>query len=265
VPNPELFFREYGRGDNVLVVLHGLLGSSQNWQRAAQVLEKKYRVLVVDQRNHGQSPHTATHTFADLREDIRHFFDRQHLGKAYLLGHSMGGMAAMEFAFYYPERLAGLIIEDMAPRAYQSSSGDILDALCAIDLDKMTSRHEVDTILAQTIKSQQTRQFLLTNLIRRDDHSFSWKANLPALQNFQREMAAYAPPLAAHFAGETLFLGGALSDYRIDHDQNVILRHFPNSNLIMIPNAGHWIHFEALEPFTDAITRFIDGGLATFD
>lgn len=265
MPNPELFFREYGRGDNVLVILHGLLGSSQNWQRAAQVLEKKYRVLVVDHRNHGQSPQTATHTFADLREDIRHFFDRQHLDRAYLLGHSMGAMAAMEFAFYYPERLAGLIIEDMAPRAYQSSSGDILNALSAIDLSKMTSRHEIDAMLAQTIKSRQTRQFLLTNLIRRDDHSFSWKANLPALQHFQREMATYEPPLSAIFTGETLFLGGELSDYRIDHDQDVILRHFPNSKLIMIPNAGHWIHFEALEQFTGAITRFIDVGLAVFD
>ncbi|MDZ7342976.1 MAG: alpha/beta fold hydrolase [candidate division KSB1 bacterium] len=265
MPTVELFFREYGCGEKVLVILHGLLGSSQNWQRAAKTLGEKYRVLVVDQRNHGDSPHTPSHTFADLREDIRYFFDLQHLDTAYLLGHSMGGIAAMEFAFHYPERLSGLIIEDIAPRAYTSSSGDILQALCAMNLGEMTSRHQADAWLASTIKSRQTRQFLLTNLVRLEDHSFAWKVNLPALQQFQRERAAYQPPPSAPFTGQTLFIGGALSDYRLDHDHEVILQHFPNSKLVMIPSAGHWIHFEALEPFTRTITRFIEHGLMAFN
>jgi len=253
-----LFFREYGHHEPTLVILHGLLGSSQNWQRAAKEFEKTYRVLVVDQRNHGNSPHTDTHTFADLREDIKHFFDQQRLEKAYLLGHSMGGMAAMEFAFHYPERLLGLIIEDIAPRAYQSSSSDILRALCAIDLNTVNSREQVDAILASDIKSSKTRQFLLTNLIRRNDNTFAWKANLPVLQAHQHEIATYEPPLNANYSGKTLFIGGELSDYHIDHDHDLILRHFPNSELVMIPNAGHWIHFEALEPFSKAVLKFID-------
>jgi len=252
---PNLFFREYGNDGPALVILHGLLGSSQNWQRAAKAFEKKFRVFVVDQRNHGSSPHTETHTFADLREDIKHFFDERRLEKAWLLGHSMGGMAAMEFAFHYPERLAGLIIEDIAPRAYQSSSSDILRALCAIDLRTVTSREQVDAMLAKDIKSSKTRQFLLTNLIRREDGAFAWKVNLPVLQAFQKEMAIYEPPLGASYSGKTLFIGGALSDYRLDHDHDVILRHFPNSELKMIPNAGHWIHFEALEAFIEAVMK----------
>jgi pimeloyl-ACP methyl ester carboxylesterase len=256
-PTTNLFFRIYGHHEPAVVILHGLLGSSQNWQRAAKALEKKFRMLVLDQRNHGSSPHTETHTFADLREDIKHFLDQQRLDKAYLLGHSMGGLAAMEFAFHYPERLAGLIVEDIAPRAYQSSSNDILRALCALDLDTATSRDEVEAILAKEIKSRRTRQFLLTNLVRRDDNTFAWKVNLPVLQKFQKEMAAYEPPLAASYAGKTLFIGGELSDYRLDHDHDVILRHFPNSELVMIPQAGHWIHFEALEPFTEAVFKFI--------
>jgi len=251
-----LFCREYGNDGPVLVILHGLLGSSQNWQRAAKAFEKIFRVLVVDQRNHGNSPHAETHTFADLREDVKHFFDQQRLDKAYLLGHSMGGMAAMEFAFHYPERLSGLIIEDIAPRAYQSSSSDILRALCAVDLSAVTAREQVDAMLAQDIKSPRTRQFLLTNLIRREDNMLAWKANLPVLQEFQKEMAVYEPPLGALYSGKTFFLGGEKSDYRIDHDHDVILRHFPNSELVMIPNAGHWIHFEALEAFTEAVMNF---------
>jgi len=254
--SPILFYRDYGQGEPPLVILHGLLGSSQNWQRAAKEFEKNFRVLVVDQRNHGHSPHAASHTFADLREDIKHFFDERRLEKAHLLGHSMGGMAAMEFAFHYPERLLGLVIEDIAPRAYQSSSSDILRALGVVDLSAVTSREQADTVLAQDIKSPRTRQFLLTNLIRRADNAFAWKANLPVLQAFQKEMAVYEPPLGASYSGKTLFIGGVKSDYRIDHDHDVILRHFPNSELVMIPKAGHWIHFEALEPFTEAVMNF---------
>ncbi len=239
------------------MILHGLLGSSQNWQRAAKIFAEKCRVLVVDQRNHGNSPHTATHTIADLREDIKHFFDQQGLDRAYLLGHSMGGLAAMEFAFHYPERLSGLIVEDIAPRPYQSSSGDILRALNAVDLSAVASREEVDAILARAIPSPHTRQFLLTNLVRRDNGAFAWKVNLPSLQALQNEMAIYEPPLSASYSGKTLFIGGELSDYHLDHDHDVILRHFPHSKLVMIPNAGHWIHFEAVEEFTMTVIRFI--------
>jgi pimeloyl-ACP methyl ester carboxylesterase len=252
-----LFFRAYGHGDKTLVILHGLLGSLQNWQRAAKILGEKYHVLVVDQRNHGNSPHTSTHTFADLREDLKHFFD-QHLNQAYLLGHSMGGIVAMEFAFHYPDRLAGLIIEDIAPRGYQNSSGHILKVLAAIDFGNIKSREEVDAILSKDIKSRRTRQFLLTNLVRREDNSFSWKVNLPVLEEFQREIANYEPPLAAQYSGEVLFIGGELSDYHIDHDHDVILRHFPNSRLVMIPQAGHWIHFEAVQAFTGCVRQFLD-------
>lgn len=253
----DLFYRKYGQGAPTLVILHGLLGSSQNWQRAAKIFSEKCRVLVVDQRNHGSSPHTATHTFADLREDVKHFFDQQRLDQAYLLGHSMGGLAAMEFAFHYPERLAGLIVEDIAPRPYQSSSGDILRALGAADLRTVTSREEVEVMLAKDITSSRTRQFLLTNLVRRDDGAFAWKANLPVLQTFQQEMATYEPPSAASYTGATLFIGGELSDYRLDHDHDLILRHFSHSKLVMIPNAGHWIHFEAVEEFTEAVMQFM--------
>jgi len=251
-----LSFREYGSGGPALVILHGLLGSSQNWQRAAKALEKYFRVFAVDQRNHGSSPHTASHTCADLREDVKHFFDEQSLEKACLLGHSMGGVAAMEFAFHYPERLSDLIIADMAPRAYQSSSGDILRALSHVDLQAVTSREQVDFMLQQDIKSATTRRFLLTNLVRRADNAFAWKVNLPVLQTFQNELAAYEPPLSASYAGKTLFLGGALSDYRLDRDHDLIRRHFPNSELQMIPRAGHWIHFEALEAFANAVINF---------
>lgn len=260
----ELAFREYGRGSKILVILHGLLGSSQNWQRAAKVFAGKYRVLVIDLRNHGDSPHTPTHSFAEMREDVKGFFDRQHLEQAHLLGHSMGGGVAMEFAFHYPHRLSGLIIEDIAPRAYPNDSGEILQTLAEIDLTGISSRQQVDEQLAKKINSPVTRQFLLTNLFRKEDNSFSWRVNLPALLDFRRELSTYAPQEHTRYDGEALFIGGERSAYRIDQDRNLIVRHFPNSRLAMIPNAGHWLHFEALQAFTDMVVRFMEDGVNTF-
>ncbi len=259
-----LHFREYGRGDKTLVILHGLLGSSQNWQRAANLLGEKYRVLAVDQRNHGQSPHMPTHTPADLREDIKNFLEQQNLPQVYLLGHSMGGMAAMEFAFYFPERLQGLIIEDIAPRAYHSSSTDILTAMAELDLSAITSRQQADEQLSRKITSTTVRQFVLTNLTRQENGSFQWRVNLPALQAYEGEITSYQPPSPARFDGETLFIGGANSKYRLDHDHDLLLQHFPHSHLEMIPNAGHWIHFEAVEAFVALVQRFVDHGLQAF-
>ncbi len=259
-----LAFREYGRGEKTLVILHGLLGSAQNWQRVAKELGEKYRVLAVDQRNHGESPHHPDHSFAALREDVKDFFDQQGLQQAYLLGHSMGGLAAMEFAFHYPERLRGLLIEDIAPRPYHSSSAGILEALSALRLEGVTARQEIDAALALRIPNPVIRQFVLTNLVRTDDNMLAWRVNLATLQAFQREMASYAASPHARFPGETLFLGGATSEYHLDHEQALLLSHFPNSHLLMIPGAGHWIHFEAREAFTAAVRQFLESGLAAF-
>jgi pimeloyl-ACP methyl ester carboxylesterase len=259
-----LHFREYGGGEKTLVILHGLLGSSQNWQRAAKTLGEKYRVLAVDQRNHGASPHTPTHTLDDLREDLRDFFDQQNLASAYLLGHSMGGMAAMEFAFHFPERLEGLIVEDIAPRGYRSSSVEILAALSELDLSALTLRQQAEAQLEPRIPGAMERQFVLTNLARKDDGSYYWRANLRVLQAYNNESAKYEPPLHARYEGETLFIGGANSEYHLDQDQHLLLQHFPNSHLEMIPGAGHWIHFEAAEAFTGMVQQFVDFGLQAF-
>ena len=264
MPPIKLAFREHGRGAKTVVILHGLLGSSQNWQRAAQAIGEQYRVLVVDQRNHGESPHTATHSFAEMCGDLEQFFDEHGLQRAYVLGHSMGGGTAMEFAFRHPLRLQGLMIEDIAPRAYGTSTMEILDGLAAINLPGLRSRQQADAELAKTIPSTVVRQFLLTNLVRNEDLSFSWKMNLPVLQSAQRELAGYRPPENARYDGETLFIGGEQSAYRIDQDELLIKRHFPNSCVQMIPNAGHWLHFEALQEFTAIVKRFMSEGLERF-
>ncbi|MDZ7309586.1 MAG: alpha/beta fold hydrolase, partial [candidate division KSB1 bacterium] len=241
----KLAFREYGRGEKTLVILHGLLGSAQNWQRVAKELGEKHRILVVDQRNHGESPHHPDHSFAALRDDLGEFFDQQGLQQAYLLGHSMGGVAAMEFAFHHPGRLQGLIVEDIAPRPYHSQAAAILEALSSIKLEGLTARQQVDALLTPHLPNPVIRQFVLTNLVRSADNTFVWRVNLATLRAFQREMASYTAAPTARFTGETLFLGGGDSQYHLDHDESLLLSHFPNSHLLMIPGAGHWIHFDA--------------------
>jgi len=261
----KLSYREFGEGDDVLVILHGLLGSSQNWQRAAKELAKQYRVLAVDQRNHGDSPHTETHTIADLREDTKDFLDQHQLERVHLLGHSMGGQAAMEFAYQYPERLNKLIIEDLAPHAYEeSATADILQAMSSVPLAKMNSRQQVDDYLSDKIPSSTTRQFLLTNLDRKDDNTFEWQVNLSALKSYREEMASYQPSPNARYEGETLFIGGGRSEYHLDRDRDLILQYFPNSHLEIVRESGHWIHFEATDEFVRLVVRFVEQGLAAF-
>ncbi|MEK7730058.1 MAG: alpha/beta fold hydrolase [candidate division KSB1 bacterium] len=260
----QLHFREYGAGENTLVILHGVLGSAQNWHRVAKALGETMRVLVVDQRNHGGSPHTATHTIDDLREDLRDFFEQQKLTRAFVLGHSMGGMAAMEFAFHYSERVRGLIIEDIAPRSYRSSSVEIIAALAQLDLTTLASRQHADEELSRLIPNEVVRQFVLTNLARNAEGAWQWRMNIAALATYQHALATYEAPLHARFEGETLFIGGMRSEFHIDHFQDLILHHFPASRLEMIPEAGHWLHFEKWELFVALVRRFVEHGLMEF-
>ncbi len=261
MPGLNLHFREYGRGDKTLVLLHGVLGAAQNWQRVAKALGENYRVLAVDQRNHGSSPHTPTHTIDDLREDLFAFFEQHGLAQAYVLGHSMGGMAAMELAFHYPERLCGLIIEDIAPRAYRSTSVEIIAALARLNLSALASRQQADEELAKLIPNEVVRQFVLTNLVRGADGVWQWRMNIAALATYQHELAHYEAPLHARYMGEALFLGGARSEFHIDQHHDLILHHFPNSHLEMIGEAGHWLHFEKWELFVALVRNFVDHGL----
>jgi pimeloyl-ACP methyl ester carboxylesterase len=254
----QLNFREYGQGEHTLVILHGVLGAAQNWQRVVKALGESMRVLTFDQRNHGSSPHTSTHTIDDLREDLKDFFEQQKLAAAFVLGHSMGGMAAMEFAFHYPEHVRGLIIEDIAPRAYRSSSVEIIAALAQLDLKNLASRQQADEELARLIPNEVVRQFVLTNLVRNAGGAWQWRMNLAALATYQHALATYEAPLHARFEGKTLFLGGARSEFQIDHSHDLILHHFPNSRIEMIPEAGHWLHFEKWELFVERVRSFIE-------
>ena len=223
----KLNLKKYGADGPAVVILHGLLGSSQNWHSAATKLSHQFKILVPDQRNHGDSPH-GDHAIERLSEDVLNLLDQQNIGKTFLIGHSMGGFAAMSFAFKNPERLKGLIAVDIAPIAQLDRMDWIFEALAAVDLSAVKQRQHAEEMLTVNISSP---------LVRKDG-GFDLKES-------------------DKYEGPTLFIGGGRSEHRIAEKEELIARHFPNYQLTMIPNAGHWVHFEATEKFITIVTDFI--------
>lgn len=254
----KLNYRTYGVGPLKLVILHGLLGSSQNWHTAASKLSESFLVIVPDLRNHGESPHGA-HSIDLMQKDLLDLLDELNLAKACLLGHSMGGLVAMQFALTNAHRLQALIVEDIAPGAQMKSMAGIFNALNAIDLTKVSRRQDADEQLSKSLSSPLLRQFLLQNLKRQDDGTFGWRCNLPELHRFVQKDAPLTFDPRAHFAGPTLFIAGELSAHRIAALQERISRPFPNHQLVTIANAGHWVHFDAMPQFVQTVTEFIHG------
>ncbi|MEA3461193.1 MAG: alpha/beta fold hydrolase, partial [Bacteroidota bacterium] len=186
----ELFFRKYGEAAPPLVIVHGLYGSSDNWVSIARDLTDRFEVYVVDQRNHGQSPHDPLHDYPSMREDLRELMDAQGIKKAVLIGHSMGGKTVMSFAEAWPERVQSLISVDIAPKSYRNlalasrtaaNHSNMIEAMMKVDLLKINSREEADQALARSIGSERIRSFLLKNLRRNGDGAFSWRINLEAI------------------------------------------------------------------------------------
>ena len=260
----ELFFRKYGEGPP-LIIIHGLYGSSDNWVGIGRKLAKNFEVFLIDQRNHGRSPHSSDHTYQLLKEDLREFMDTQSIEKAIIIGHSMGGKTAMFFAADYPERVNHLIITDISPRSYKSTdSGQLLAhskiirAMYNLDFYGITSRQEIDDILAKTIPENRIRQFLLKNIKRSKDNEYSWNLNIKAIRNELANIMEGLDENQPEITGfPVLFIKGENSDYILDEDKKAILQIFPHADSETIPNAGHWLHVEQPELFLQKIKDFI--------
>lgn len=250
----KLFYKKLGEGFPI-IVLHGLFGSSDNWVSMAKRFSDKYALYLLDLRNHGQSPHSNTHDYPSMVEDLVAFVQEEKLDKAILLGHSMGGKVAMKFAVQNPTKVEKLVVVDMAPKVYKSKSKYIIEALMSLDLSQISSRDQADKLLADKIKNRAIRLFTLKNLYRNDDLSFSWRLNLESLNN-NLEKIGGAFGTEEIFDKETLFLQGEHSNYILDEDYELIKRIFPKSSIEKIPNAGHWIHTEQPELTFEKINNF---------
>ncbi len=192
----QLHYREQGQG-TPLVILHGLFGTLDNWQTLAKRWAEHHRVIAVDLRNHGRSPHTPEHTYELMSDDVRELFTQLQLETPTLLGHSMGGKVAMRFALDHPELLTRLVVVDIAPGFSTMEHQDgILAGLNAVKVETLEDRQQADEQMAQHIRQATIRQFLLKNLYRCEDHSFAWRLNLAALTTHMADVGAAinAPP-----------------------------------------------------------------------
>ncbi len=249
-----LFYRQLGAGPP-LIVLHGLFGSADNWATMARKMAPYRTVYLLDQRNHGASPHDDEFTYEAMVEDLNFFLKQHDIIKPDILGHSMGGKVAMFFAVKYPDLINKLIVVDIAPKRYPVHHDVILEGLKAIDIKNIRSRQEADEALADYVDNAGIRQFLLKNL-KRTDNGFTWKMNLDVIYN---QIANVGAGLNEddRFTHETLFVRGALSQYILDEDVPDIARHFPQFTLVTIQGASHWVHAEKPDELAATIEDFL--------
>jgi len=252
----ELSYTTRGEGPPLLL-LHGLYGSSGNLNRLARRFAERYRVIVPDLRNHGRSPHHPQMDYPAMAADVAALLDREGIGQAAVMGHSMGGKAAMTLALTQPERVAALIAADIAPVAYQHGHGSLIAALQRVEVASAGSRGEVDEALADEVPSSAVRQFLLTNLQARDGGGYEWRIPLqiladavPAIQGF--------PELAGRYDGPALFLYGTASDYFVpERHGGLASAYFPAAEQAPLEGAGHWLHAEQPDAFAEAVEGFL--------
>ena len=248
---------EIGTGPPALV-LHGLFGSGTNWRTIARRLGSRLECHLVDQRNHGRSPHARGMAYPALAADVLTYLDANRLDRAGLIGHSMGGKTAMTLALTAPERVRWLIVADIAPALSPSDHRPILQALRALGLDTLDSRVAADAALARSVADPGLRQFLLQNLVH-GDGGLRWRIDLEAIAEALPDLTGF-PPTApgAAYPGPTLFLRGERSDYLTVHHEPRIGALFPRASIDTIAGAGHWLHAEQPAAVTERIARFLD-------
>lgn len=238
-----------------LLIVHGLFGSQRNWSAIAKRLALRRQVVTVDLRNHGQSPWSPTHDYramaADLAETIA-----GHAGRMDVLGHSMGGKAAMTLALTEPDRVGRLIVGDIAPVPYDHDQMVYVDAMRALDLSGVTRRSQADAALAARVPEASVRAFLLQSLTIENGRA-EWRLNLDTLGTEMPKIMGF-PALDSRFTGPTLFLTGAGSTYVRPSHRARVLELFPAAEHQALPGAGHWLHADAPNAFVAAVERFLD-------
>ena len=253
-----LAYKKYGDGDP-LIILHGLLGSSANWHTLARsVFCRYFTVYTIDQRNHGRSPHSDRIDYPTMAADLLHFFDEHGIEKAALIGHSMGGKTAMEFALGHADRINRLLVVDVAPKKYPPRHDTILEALRSVDLSEMSSRADVDHVLSDRIPDPAIRRFLLKNLAYSSaDGTYDWEINLDAIHaNYDRINAAIEN--GRTYEGPALFVRGSNSDYISKGDESDIKKLFPEAEFATVEAAGHWVHADRPESFAEVAVGFLN-------
>jgi len=258
--NTQLNYKQFGDTNNpALFMLHGLLGSMDNWRGQAQKLSAHYHVITPDLRNHGHSPHLPGMRYKDMAEDILSLADSLDIATFDLLGHSMGGKVAMNLALNHPEKLKKLIIVDIAPKSYPLWHLPIFNALLSLPVHDIKSRKIANDMLVDAIESPVERAFLLKNLKTDGNGGYEWRCDLAEITRTYLNVANFNASKEAVFNGPTLFIKGGQSPY-LDpvEDSKIIKLLFPNATITTIDDAAHLPHIESAETFSSHINSFLE-------
>ena len=250
----KLYHRGLGQGQPI-IMLHGIFGSSDNWLTQSRMLSERYHTYALDLRNHGQSPHDEVFDYPSMVEDVLKFMKDNNIENPIVMGHSMGGKVAMNFALAYPDKLEKLIVVDIAPKSYDMQNYVVLKGLLSIPIEEVASRQQADDMLAKHVDEPDVRQFLLKNLQRQPQGGFKWKLNLPAISE---NILKIGLPLQykGTFEKPSLFIRGARSNYVRDSDFGVIKEIFPAASFETL-DTGHWVPAEKPKEFVDVVLRWL--------
>jgi esterase len=238
-----------------LVIAHGLYGSGRNWGVIARRLADRRDVVAVDMRNHGESPRFPTQGYPEMAADLAEVI--ASLGAPVdLMGHSMGGKAAMQLALTQPSLIRRLIVADIAPVAYGHDQTANARAMASLDLTRITTRAEADAALAEEIDDPALRAFFLQSLDLRS-HPSRWRLNLDVLQAEMPKIVGW-PGTQGQFPNAALFLTGASSPYVRPEHRETIRALFPKARFAKIPDAGHWLHAEKPREFEETVRVFLE-------
>lgn len=253
---------EFNAGaSNPLVVLHGLFGAQDNWRSQVLVWAQDRHVITMDLRNHGFSLHDPLMDYASMCDDVIQSLDTLKLDKVALLGHSMGGKVAMQLALNYPYRLTSLLIADIAPVVYEPSHQNVLSGLNSIDLSSLKSRKQALELLIEYEPDIRVCQFLLKSLFKNQAGRFALRYNLKAIEaNYKSISAAPVASVkgAKAYSGPTLVLKGANSAYILPQHKASFDALFPNAQLKIMTDCGHWLHAEKPALFCRLVSRFLE-------
>ena len=252
----KLFSRIFGDGEEHLVILHGLLGSADNWQTLGKRYAEHLTVHLVDARNHGRSPHSSEHSYLLMAEDLLHYLNEKGVSKAHLLGHSMGGKTVMTFAEKHPERVAKLIVADIAPQSYTPHHGPIFDALLETTPSNAKSREEVQQFLESKLSYEPSLvPFLMKGLRKEKEGGYSWRFNVSTLAE---TLASVTEEVVLSVSTiPTLFIRGLNSNYVSDEELERVEDFYMQLNIADIEDAGHWLHAEKPNEFFELTTEFL--------
>ncbi len=238
-----------------LLILHGFLGMSDNWKTLGNKFAENFEVHLIDQRNHGRSFHSNDFSYELMATDLKNYIDHYQLQNCILLGHSMGGKTAMQFALTYSNLISQLIVADIAPKIYPAHHQYILKALSEVNFSIQTSRKAIEEILKQYIPENGVIQFLMKNVYRKEKKELAYRFNLPILKEKYNEVVKTFSTKNT-FNKPVLFLKGGNSNYIEKADLTTIQHNFPQAKIETIANAGHWLHAEQPTEFYQKIMLF---------